>query len=220
VDIFILHIKGRRKRHENLMESKDAQASRDFKAKYDVAHVLGTGAFSEVRLATNISTGEKVAVKIIDKDKCKGKEGMIETEVRILQRMNHPNIVKLYEKFDFGNKIYLIMELVTGGELFDEIVGRGSFPESEAAVVVAKILDAIRYLHNMGIVHRDLKPENLLLSSREIHSEIKISDFGLSKIFNEVEVMKTACGTPGYVAPEVLRRQGYGSEVGMVNINI
>ena len=177
----------------------------ELNAKYEVGAVLGTyyllirGAFSEVREATERTTGRKVAIKIIDRSKCKGKEEMIDTEVKVLQMMDHPNIVKLYEKYEFDNRIYLVMELVTGGELFDEIVGRGSFPEREASQVVDCMLDAINYLHSMGIVHRDLKPENLLLLSREAESMIKISDFGLSKIFNEVEVLKTACGTPGYV---------------------
>ena len=88
---------------------------------------------------------------------------------------------------------------VTGGELFDEIMGRGTFVEKDAAAIVQKILLAIQYLHRMGIVHRDLKPENLLLSDRTPHPEIKISDFGLSKIFKNAGAMKTACGTPGYV---------------------
>lgn len=104
--------------------------------------------------------------------------------------------------------------------MFDEIVGRGSIPEKEAATIVHKILLAIAYLHEMGIVHRDLKPENLLLSEKTGHAQIKISDFGLSKIFNEVEVMKTACGTPGYVAPEVLRRQGYSKEVDLWSLGV
>jgi serine/threonine protein kinase len=109
---------------------------------------------------------------------------------------------------------------VTGGELFDEIVGRGSIPEKETAAIVEKILLAINYLHENGIVHRDLKPENLLLSEKSGNAQIKISDFGLSKIFNDAEVMKTACGTPGYVAPEVLRRQGYSKEVDLWSLGV
>jgi calcium/calmodulin-dependent protein kinase I len=131
--------------------------SQAFNEKYELNRVLGTGAFSEVRLGTDRKTGKQYAIKIVDRSKCKGKEDMIDTEVRILTRIDHPNIVKLYEKFEFDNKIYLIMELVTGGELFDEIVSRGSFPERDAARVVERILEAIQYLHSMGIVHRDLK---------------------------------------------------------------
>ena len=101
-------------------------------------------------------------------------------------------------------KIAALTYSITGGELFDEIMGRGNFGEKDAASVVQKILHAIQYLHSVGIVHRDLKPENLLLSDRSSGPEIKISDFGLSKIFSDSEVMKTACGTPGYVAPEIV----------------
>jgi calcium/calmodulin-dependent protein kinase I len=96
--------------------------------------------------------------------------------------------------------VYIFIDIrVTGGELFDEIMKRGTFGERDAALIVKKILNAINYLHSMGIVHRDLKPENLLLSSTSATLEIKISDFGLSKIFRQSEIMKTACGTPGYV---------------------
>jgi serine/threonine protein kinase len=179
-----------------------------------------SGAFSEVKLGIERKTGHRVAIKIIDRSKCKGKEDMIETEVKILSRIDHPNIVKLYEMYEFEGKIYLVMELVTGGELFDQIVGKGCYPEKEAAQIVRKILLAINYLHDMGIVHRDLKPENLLLSEKSNKAELKISDFGLSKIFSDVEVMKTACGTPGYVAPEVLKRQGYGQEVDMWSLGV
>lgn len=173
-----------------------------------------------MRVGELIATGEKYAIKIIDRSKCRGKEDMIETEVNILKRIRHPNIVQLYEMYEIDNKIYLVMELVTGGELFDEIVGRGTFHEKDAAKVVQKILQAIDYLHLMGIVHRDLKPENLLLSDRTKNPSVKISDFGLSKIFDEVQLMRTACGTPGYVAPEVLRRQGYGPQVDLWSLGV
>jgi len=194
--------------------------STQFFKKYELGKVLGTGAFSEVKLAINKQTKEKFAVKIIDKSKCKGKENMIDTEISILSKVHHENIVRLYDLYQIDNKIYLIMELVTGGELFDDIVRRGKYTESDAAKIVQKILLAIDYLHGMGIAHRDLKPENLLLSDKSKNGKVMISDFGLSKIFNDEEVMKTACGTPGYVAPEVLKRQGYGKEVDLWSIGV
>ncbi|ORY46658.1 Pkinase-domain-containing protein [Neocallimastix californiae] len=194
--------------------------SMQFFKKYELGKVLGTGAFSEVKIAINRQTKEKFAVKIIDKSKCKGKENMIDTEISILSKVHHENIVRLYDLYQIDNKIYLVMELVTGGELFDDIVRRGKYTESDAAKIVQKILLAIDYLHGMGIAHRDLKPENLLLSDKSKNGKVMISDFGLSKIFNDEEVMKTACGTPGYVAPEVLKRQGYGKEVDLWSIGV
>ncbi|KAJ3216513.1 calcium calmodulin-dependent protein kinase type 1G [Dinochytrium kinnereticum] len=188
--------------------------------KYELGDTLGTGAFSEVKVATERATGNKYAIKIVDKSKCKGKESMIETEVNILMRVRHENIIQLYEMFEIDSKIYLVMELVTGGELFDEIVKIGKYTEADAAKIVLKILQAIDYLHCEGIAHRDLKPENLLLSDRSAQAKIMISDFGLSKIFSDDEVMRTACGTPGYVAPEVLRRQGYGREVDLWSLGV
>ncbi|KAJ3169647.1 hypothetical protein HDU88_000838 [Geranomyces variabilis] len=188
--------------------------------KYDLGSTLGTGAFSEVRLGTERANGNKYAVKIIDKSKCKGKEGMIDTEVRILQKVRHENIIQMFEMYENETKICLVMELVTGGELFDDIVKRGRYTEVDCARIIHKILLALNYLHELGIVHRDLKPENLLLSDKSRRPKIMIGDFGLSKIFNDEEVMKTACGTPGYVAPEVLKRQGYGKEVDLWSLGV
>lgn len=202
------------------MSSSMNNNSLQFFKKYELGKVLGTGAFSEVKIAINRQTKEKFAVKIIDKSKCKGKENMIDTEISILSKVHHENIVRLYDLYQIENKIYLVMELVTGGELFDDIVRRGKYTESDAAKIVQKILLAIDYLHGMGIAHRDLKPENLLLSDKSKNGKVMISDFGLSKIFNDEEVMKTACGTPGYVAPEVLKRQGYGKEVDLWSIGV
>ncbi|RKO99416.1 hypothetical protein CXG81DRAFT_30214 [Caulochytrium protostelioides] len=192
----------------------------DLASKYDIGDTLGVGAFSEVKLATNKHTGERYAIKIIDRAKCKGKESMIDTEIKILQQVRHDNIIQLHELYKEENRIYLVMELVTGGELFDDIVGRGKYGERDAANLVHKILKAIDYLHCLGIAHRDLKPENLLLSDKSATPKVMISDFGLSKIFNDEEVTKTACGTPGYVAPEVLKRQGYGREVDLWSIGV
>ncbi|TPX35683.1 hypothetical protein SmJEL517_g01902 [Synchytrium microbalum] len=189
-------------------------------AKYELGETLGTGAFSEVKTAIERSTKNRFAIKIIDKAKCKGKESMIETEVNILKRVRHDNIIQLYEMYEIDSKIYLVMELVTGGELFDDIVSRGKYTEGDAAKIVFKILLATDYLHSLGIAHRDLKPENLLLSDKSKNAKIMISDFGLSKIFNDDELMRTACGTPGYVAPEVLKRQGYSKEIDLWSLGV
>lgn len=187
---------------------------------FEIGDVLGTGAFSEVKLATKRATGEKFAMKIIDRAKCKGKESMIETEVNILLQVQHDNIIQLHEMYEIDNKIYLLMQLVTGGELFDDIVKRVKYTEADASKIIHKILEAVSYLHEKKIAHRDLKPENLLLSDRSANPKVMLSDFGLSKILDDDEVMRTACGTPGYVAPEVLRKRGYGPEVDLWSIGV
>ena len=168
----------------------------------------------------NRETGQQVAIKIIDRSKCVGKEQMIKSEIDILKKVQHPHIIQLYELYETEQRIYLVMELVTGGELFDSIVARGHYTEADASRIVYKILKAVEYLHDLGIAHRDLKPENLLFWNRDADAKIMISDFGLSKIFNDDDVMKTACGTPGYVAPEVLKRKGYGPQVDMWSMGV
>ncbi|KAL5267775.1 hypothetical protein ACHWQZ_G004727 [Mnemiopsis leidyi] len=187
--------------------------------KYELKEVLGSGAFSEVCLAVHKETGKKFAVKCIDKKSLKGKEDSLENEIAVLKRANHPNIVKMIEMFEDKNYLYLVMDLVTGGELFDRIVERGSYSEKDASECVKQILIAVDYLHGLGIVHRDLKPENLLYQDETEKSRLMISDFGLSKM-EGTEAMATACGTPGYVAPEVLMGKHYGKEVDCWSIGV
>jgi len=147
-------------------------------------------------------------------------EKNLRMEMEILQKISHPNIIQLKEIVDTKDKLYFVMELVTGGELFDRIVDKGSYSEDDAKELVRKIVSAVEYLHNKGIAHRDLKPENLLVKSLECDTEVKIADFGLSKIIDQEKMMQTACGTPGYVAPEVLQAEGYGEEVDMWSIGV
>jgi len=190
---------------------------------YDVGEVLGTGHFSKVKLATDRKTGDKVAIKIIIKP-TGSKIAMLKTEVDILTKAEHPNIVKLHRVIDTPEILYLVMEILTGGELFDRIIARGHYSEADARTLTITMLKAVNYLHSIGIAHRDLKPENILLKDTSEDAEIKITDFGLSKIFaddaaGEV-VMKTACGTPGYVAPEVLQHEAYNSQVDLWTIGV
>ncbi|KAM7358794.1 calcium/calmodulin-dependent protein kinase I isoform 1-T2 [Cochliomyia hominivorax] len=210
--------------------------------KYNLHGLLGTGAFSEVRLAeSKDEPGKHYAVKIIDKKALKGKEESLENEIRVLRRfsanhqndnaaaatdsqsggnrLTHPNIVQLYETYEDKAKIYLVMELVTGGELFDRIVEKGSYTEKDASDLIRQILEAVDYMHEQGVVHRDLKPENLLFYSPDDDSKIMISDFGLSKM-EDSGIMATACGTPGYVAPEVLAQKPYGKAVDIWSIGV
>uniref|UniRef100_A0A4W5KNI9 Calcium/calmodulin dependent protein kinase I n=1 Tax=Hucho hucho TaxID=62062 RepID=A0A4W5KNI9_9TELE len=178
------------------------------------------GAFSEVVLAEEKGTQRLVAIKCIPKKALEGKENNIENEIAVLHRIKHTNIVSLEDIFESTSHLYLVMQLVSGGELFDRIVEKGFYTERDASQLIHQILDAVKYLHDMGIVHRDLKPENLLYYSMDEDSKIMISDFGLSKIEDTGSVMSTACGTPGYVAPEVLAQKPYSKAVDCWSIGV
>lgn len=200
----------------------------ELKSKYSVKYEIGRGNFAEVRLAVNRETKEKVAVKIVrvqDDEDYKN----IKQEVEILGRLKHKNIIRLHEIFESKDKfnksvkkVYIVMELVTGGELFDRIVDRKTLKENEARDVIRTVLDALEYMHANGVVHRDLKPENILMAHPGPDSPIKIADFGLSKLYDHEtrDNLQTMCGTPGYVAPEVLRKRGYGTAVDMWSLGI
>lgn len=135
-------------------------------------------------------------------------------------RLNHPNVIKLKEIFESETQLFLILELVTGGELFDRIVERQYYNEKDAADAVKQICEAVAYLHDNEIVHRDLKPENLLYRSPAEDSPLKIADFGLSKILTNNATMQTVCGTPGYCAPEVLRGEEYEPAIDMWAVGV
>jgi len=184
------------------------------KKNYDIGKQLGSGNFAVVKIAkymgkdTNIPA--TVAVKIIDKSKVEDMND-ITREIDIMQSMSHDNVIKLFEIYDEPKKMNLIMELVTGGELFDRIVAKGSYSEKDAAEVIVTLSGALAYLHDKKIVHRDLKPENILLATEADDAPIKVADFGLARVCGNGDLMKTACGTPGYVAPEILKNKGYDS---------
>jgi len=186
---------------------------------YNLKQVLGTGAFSEVVLAEEKLTGILRAVKCIERKSIKGKEDVLENEVMVLKKIKHPNIVELREIYDNKSHVYLVMDLVSGGELFDRIVEKGSYTEKDASDIIKQILEAMKYIHDKGIVHRDLKPENLLFYSPDEDAKIMISDFGLSKMEGSGD-MSTACGTPGYVAPEVLAQKPYGKAIDVWSIGV
>ncbi|KAK6750625.1 hypothetical protein RB195_002540 [Necator americanus] len=188
--------------------------------RYEFRDVLGTGAFSKVFLAEcKQEPGHMVAVKCIDKKALKGKEESLENEIKVLRKLRHPNIVQLYDTYEEKQYVYLVMELVTGGELFDRIVAKGSYTEKDASHLIRQVLHAVAFMHENGVVHRDLKPENLLYFNQDEDSKIMVSDFGLSKT-EDSGVMATACGTPGYVAPEVLQQKPYGKAVDVWSIGI
>jgi len=196
----------------------------ELKKYYEVGALLGSGNFAEVhdgKAKDNNRTytkpdGKKepiptsIAIKIIDKSKVEDMND-IQREIEIMQMVAHPNIIQLFEIFDEPKKMNLVMELVTGGELFDRIVAKGNYTERDAANTMKTLCDALDHLHSLKIVHRDLKPENLLLADKSDDAPIKIADFGLARMVSAGDMMKTACGTPGYVAPEILQNKGYDS---------
>ncbi|KAI5074453.1 hypothetical protein GOP47_0010414 [Adiantum capillus-veneris] len=178
---------------------------------YELGRTLGSGNFAKVKLARNLDTGKQVAIKILEKNKIvKDKmTDQIKREVSTMKLVKHPNIVELYEVMASKSKIYFVLEYVTEGELFSKIARRGKLKEEDALAYFQQLIDAVDYCHSRGVYHRDLKPENLLLDT---NGTLKISDFGLSALpqhFREDGLLHTACGTPNYVAPEIIVDKGY-----------
>jgi len=192
---------------------------------YVIGSLLGKGAFSEVYEGVHKVTKEKWAIKTIKKKMIKRK--LLEREIEIMTKVKHPNILSAKEVFETDDHIYLVLELVHGGELYDKIVDDGEFSEDEAKIVVAQMLIAVEYLHQVGIAHRDMKPENILCmdkKSRRVNNvrqeRIKLADFGLSKIF-VAEDLTSQCGSPTYVAPEVLMsKKPYDKQVDMWAVGV
>jgi len=191
---------------------------------YDVKEKLGTGSFATVKRAVRKSDGKEFAIKIIKKSKLNSEElAVVHDEVEIMHKIHHENCVQLFEMFETSKKMYMVMEVLTGGELFDRIVAKGSYSEKEASELIRDVSGAINYLHSIGVVHRDLKPENLIYLNKDAKSPIKITDFGLAKFrsaSSKQAAMTTACGTPGYVAPEVLKNEPYGKEVDLWSLGV
>lgn len=186
---------------------------RDVLAKYDIGRPIGDGHFSVVYCCMNKDTQSFCALKLIDKLKCRGKDDMIYNEVKILKRLNHPNIVKLIEEFDYPKQLYLILELVQDGDLFDAISNVTKFGEIDVATMIHNLSSALTYLHKQGIVHRDIKPENLLISVQEDGSQsVKLADFGLAVQVDD-QPLYNVCGTAFYVSPEMLNETGYSYKV-------
>lgn len=189
---------------------------------YIIGDKLGEGNFSTVFACENRETGEKCAVKVINKANLDVNVESLHQEVAILKQVDHPNIVGLLDIYETSRKVYLVMELMTGGELFDRIVERypNGYSEAMASALIKKVVSALQYLHRKGIVHRDLKPENLLYESEAEDAEIKITDFGLAKLQRKDAMLKTACGTPNYVAPEVILGEPYGERVDLWSVGV
>ncbi|KAI3987171.1 hypothetical protein MKX01_031655 [Papaver californicum] len=178
--------------------------------KYEIGRLLGCGAFAKVYHARNIQTGQSVAIKAISKQKIikGGLMSNIKREISIMRQLHHPYIVKLFEVLATKAKIYFVMEFVKGGELFAK-VAKCRFSEDLSRRYFQQLISAVGYCHSHGVFHRDLKPENLLLDEK---GDLKVSDFGLSAVTSQVQndgLLHTLCGTPAYVAPEILAKKGY-----------
>ncbi|CAM0907551.1 unnamed protein product [Alopecurus aequalis] len=179
--------------------------------KYELGRTIGEGTFAKVRFAKNMESGDHVAIKILDKAKVQ-KHRLVEQirrEICTMKLIQHPNVVRLHEVMGSKARIFIVLEYVTGGELHDIIVDRGSLKDDEARKYFQQLINAVDYCHSRGVYHRDLKIENLLLDTA---GNLKVSDFGLSAISEQVKadgLLHTTCGTPNYVAPEVIEDKGY-----------
>ncbi|XP_057182999.1 calcium/calmodulin-dependent protein kinase (CaM kinase) II beta 1 isoform X9 [Triplophysa rosa] len=176
---------------------------------------LGKGAFSVVRRCVKLSTGQEYAAKIINTKKLSARDHQkLEREARICRLLKHPNIVRLHDSISEEGFHYLLFDLVTGGELFEDIVAREYYSEADASHCIQQILEAVLHCHQMGVVHRDLKPENLLLASKCKNAAVKLADFGLAiEVQGDQQAWFGFAGTPGYLSPEVLRKEAYGKPV-------
>jgi len=190
------------------------------KKVYSIGSKLGTGGFAVVRKCKRRADGEVFALKVINKKNLdKGDLEILETEVAIMRQVTHDNIIRMHDVFDSRSKMCLVLDLMEGGELFDRIIEKGHFSERDAANAFVQMVDALGYLHDKHIVHRDLKPENLLFEKKSNDSAIKLIDFGLAGSCKD-GLLKTPCGTPNYVAPEILRRSSYGTQADMWSIGV
>ena len=178
--------------------------------RYELGRLLGQGTFAKVYYARSLVTNQSVAIKVIDKEKIMkvGLIDQIKREISIMRMVKHPNIIQLFEVMATKTKIYFVMEYAKGGELFDK-VSKGRLKEDVAWKFFKQLINAVDFCHSRGVYHRDIKPENLLLDENE---DLKVSDFGLSALADckhQDGLLHTTCGTPAYVAPEVINRKGY-----------
>uniref|UniRef100_A0A8P4GJK8 calcium/calmodulin-dependent protein kinase n=1 Tax=Dicentrarchus labrax TaxID=13489 RepID=A0A8P4GJK8_DICLA len=186
-----------------------------FTDEYQLYEELGKGAFSVVRRCVKLCTGQEHAAKIINTKKLSARDHQkLEREARICRLLKHSNIVRLHDSISEEGFHYLLFDLVTGGELFEDIVAREYYSEADASHCIQQILEAVLHCHQMGVVHRDLKPENLLLASKCKNAAVKLADFGLAiEVQGEQQAWFGFAGTPGYLSPEVLRKEAYGKPV-------
>lgn len=208
----------RKKRYTNKKTNKKKmaqQTSTRFSEEYDLKEELGRGAFSIVRRCIQKASGLEFAAKIINTKKLSARDHQkLEREARICRRLKHPNIVRLHDSIAEEGYHYLVFDLVTGGELFEDIVAREFYSEADASHCIQQILESVAHCHANNVVHRDLKPENLLLASKAKGAAVKLADFGLAiEVQGDQMAWFGFAGTPGYLAPEVLKKEPYGKPV-------
>jgi len=191
------------------------QVSSKFTENYELKEELGKGAFSVVKRCVQRHTGLEFAAKIINTKKLSARDFQkLEREARICRKMQHPNIVRLHDGIQEESFHYLVFDLVTGGELFEDIVAREFYSEADASHCIQQILESVNHCHSNGVVHRDLKPENLLLASKSKGAAVKLADFGLAiEVQGDQQAWFGFAGTPGYLSPEVLKKEPYGKPV-------
>lgn len=200
---------------------------KNIKDVYKFKEKLGKGSFAVVWRGINIDTGEEVAIKNVEKRTLSKEElETLNEEVDILKKIDHVHIVKLYDIYETRDSLYMVMELLRGGEVFDSIIKKGTYSEKEAATVMRQVVQGVKYLHDHGITHRDLKPENIIYEKDPYKNPgalVKITDLGLAKYLGNDEssgMMKTACGTPGYVAPEILKGLKYTESIDVWSLGV
>ncbi|XP_050947911.1 CBL-interacting serine/threonine-protein kinase 1-like isoform X12 [Cucumis melo] len=179
--------------------------------KYELGRTIGHGSFGKVKFAINVENGQPFALKVLDKSKIIDLKftHQFKREIRTLKLLKHPNIIRLYEVLASKSKIYMVLEYVNGGELYYKIASKGMLSEAEGKKVFQQLIDGVSYCHSKGVYHRDLKLENILV---DIRGNIKISDFGLCALQEHLRddcLLHTTCGSPNYVAPEILANRGY-----------
>ncbi|KAG7347137.1 protein kinase family protein [Nitzschia inconspicua] len=209
-------------RHKVGTPSPSSKSGKRFDELYRLKGVLGTGAFSTVREGYHRSNRDvSYAVKCVNRKKLTEEdEAALLDEVDILKEMKNDHIIRLYDFFTEPSTYYLVMEQMSGGELFDRIVAKAYYNEKEARDTCKILLEAVGYMHQNHVAHRDLKPENLLLVSKDDDSAVKIADFGFAKKVYEHNSLTTQCGTPGYVAPEILEGTPYDERADMWSVGV
>ncbi|KAK7862770.1 hypothetical protein R5R35_013833 [Gryllus longicercus] len=188
------------------------------KDDFVVSRSLGKGAYGEVMLVFQKKTFDRFAMKVVKKRTLNPTKDILMNEVNILRSLDHPCVIKIHNVVNSPESVFIFLDYMEGGDLFERVKSRGKLKESETKWISYQISKAVEYLHKQGIAHRDLKPENILLSSNVDNPIIKITDFGLSRFFNSQMVMQTVCGTPSYVAPEILETKGCGVYSNQVDV--